>query len=64
VVLGIVATLFFLVPLLFPNGRPPSRRWWPVVWIAIIDGLVQIATVALSDANFSNNFERTKAAMG
>ena len=56
VVLGIVATLFFLVPLLFPDGRPPSRRWWPVVWIAIIDALVQMVTVALSDANFSNNF--------
>jgi len=60
VVLGIVGTLFFLVPLLFPNGRPPSRRWWPVAWIAIIDGLVQIATVALSDANFSNNFPKLR----
>jgi len=58
VVLGITGTLFFLVPLLFPDGRPPSRRWWPVAWIAIIDGLVQIATVALSDANFSNNFPK------
>jgi hypothetical protein len=59
-VLGIVATLFFLVPLLFPDGRPPSRRWWPVVWVAIIDGLVQIVTVALSDANFSNNFPKLR----
>ncbi len=59
VVLGVVATLFFLVPLLFPDGRPPSRRWWPVVWVAIIDGLVQIVTVALSDANF-NNFPKLR----
>ena len=58
--LGIVETLFFLVPLLFPDGRPPSRRWWPVVWIAIIDALVQIVTVALSDANFSNNFPKLR----
>jgi hypothetical protein len=60
VVLGVEATLFFLVPLLFPDGRPPSRRWWPVVWVAIIDGLVQIVTVALSDANFTNNFPKLR----
>ena len=56
IVLGLVGTLFFLVPLLFPDGRPPSRRWWPVVWAAKIAGLVQTVTVAVSDANFSNNF--------
>jgi hypothetical protein len=60
IVLGMSTTLFFLVPLLFPDGRPPSRRWWPVVWIAIVDGLVQIATVALSDANFTNNFPKLR----
>jgi hypothetical protein len=56
VILGITGTLFFLTPLLFPDGRPPSRRWWPVVWVAIIAGLAQMVTVALSDANFSTNF--------
>jgi peptidoglycan/LPS O-acetylase OafA/YrhL len=60
VVLGMVGTLFFLVPLLFPDGRPPSRRWWPVVWVAIIDGLVQMVTVAVSDANFTNNFPKLR----
>jgi hypothetical protein len=55
-----VGTLFFLVPLLFPDGRPPSRRWWPVVWVAIIDGLVQMVTVAVSDANFTNNFPKLR----
>lgn len=60
VVLGIETTLFFLVPLLFPDGRPPSRRWWPVVWAAIIAGLVQMVTVAVSDANFSNNFPKLR----
>jgi hypothetical protein len=59
-VLGVSSTLFFLVPLLFPDGRPPSRRWWPVVWVAIIAGLGQIVTVALSDANFSNNFPKLR----
>ncbi len=60
VVLGMVSTLFFLVPLLFPDGRPPSRRWWPVVWVAIIDGLVQMVTVAVSNANFTNNFPKLR----
>jgi hypothetical protein len=60
VVLGIVSTLFFLVPLLFPDGRPPSRRWWPVVWVAIIDGLLQMVIVALSNANFTNNFPKLR----
>jgi peptidoglycan/LPS O-acetylase OafA/YrhL len=60
IVLGMVGTLFFLVPLLFPDGRPPSRRWRPVVWVAIIGGLVQMVTVALSDANFTNNFPKLR----
>jgi hypothetical protein len=60
VVLGMVGTLYFLVPLLVPDGRPPSRRWWPVVWAAIIGGLAQMVTVALSDANFTNNFPKLR----
>ncbi len=37
---------FVFIPLLFPDGRPPSRRWWPVVWLAA--GL--IALVVISNA--------------
>ena len=22
--------------LLFPDSRPPTRRWWPVFWIAVV----------------------------
>jgi hypothetical protein len=60
VVLGIVSTLLFLTPLLFPDGRPPSRRWWPVVWVAIIAGLVQMVCAALSDVDFSGNFPKLR----
>jgi len=56
VVLGIGGPLFFLTPLLFPDGRLPSRRWWPVVWVAAVAGLIQIACAAISDVNFSSNF--------
>ncbi len=56
VILGAEAPLFFLPPLLFPDGRLPSRRWWPVVWLAIVSAIGQMVTVALSNANFSNNF--------
>ncbi len=55
-VLGVVAPLFFLTPLLFPDGRPPSRRWRPVIWVAIISGLGQMVCAALSDVDFSSNF--------
>jgi signal transduction histidine kinase len=39
---------FALIPLLFPDGRSPSRRWQPIVWIAagaIVVGMVSFALV-------------------
>ena len=35
-----------LIPLLFPDGRPASRRWRPVVWIAA--GAIVVGTVSLA----------------
>jgi len=56
VILGIEGPLFFLTLLLFPDGRPPSRRWWPVVWVAVAAAVVDAVFSGISDVNFSSNF--------
>ena len=43
-ILGFVSLV--LIPLLFPDGRPPSRRWWPIVWIAT--GAIVLGTVSFA----------------
>ena len=53
VVLGISAPLLLLTPLLFPDGRPPSPRWWPVVWVAVAGGLAVMVRSARSPTSTS-----------
>jgi signal transduction histidine kinase len=44
----IIGPLFVLLPLLFPDGRPPSRRWRGVGWLAV--SLIFFHAVALAIA--------------
>lgn len=56
IVLALGGPLYFLTPLLYPDGRLPSRRWRPVVWVAVAGIVVETATSAVSDVNFTQNF--------
>jgi hypothetical protein len=42
-----VVLAFVFLPLLFPDGRPVSARWWPVAWLGGLGLLVLFVTQAL-----------------
>jgi hypothetical protein len=42
-----VILVLLLLPVLFPDGRPPSPRWRPVVWAIVAGAVVTIVLAAL-----------------
>src|SRR5215207_905822 len=48
---GSLPLLPFLL-LLFPDGRLPSRRWRPVVWLIIGSGLAEVVASAFAPGRF------------
>jgi hypothetical protein len=46
--------LFTLVPLLFPTGRPPSRRWHVVVWMSAIGAVTSVFAVAVGTRRWTD----------
>jgi signal transduction histidine kinase len=45
-----LALVFIGLPLLFPDGRLPSRRWWPVAALAGLGALGAVVLGMLTDA--------------
>jgi len=43
--LSVTVTMLLL---LFPTGRPPSRRWWPLVWLTVANSAVYVVGAALA----------------
>jgi hypothetical protein len=49
---GAGVNLFLLLLLLFPDGRLPSRRWRPVVWLVVLNMVTQGASSAFLTERF------------
>src|SRR5215203_2765427 len=39
--------LLVYVALLYPNGQPPTKRWWPVAWLVGIAAVAAVTVEAL-----------------
>jgi signal transduction histidine kinase len=46
-------TVVYLL-LLFPTGRPPSRRWWPVAWTTVLFAVIMVVESLVSPGRFND----------
>jgi signal transduction histidine kinase len=60
-VTGIIPVLLFL-PLLFPDGRLPSRRWRPLVWISSATLVFLTISVLFGERMFTGNVNSVRVA--
>ena len=60
-VVGIIPVLLFL-PQLFPNGRLPSRRWRPLVWISAGTLAFLAVGVLFGERSFTGNVNSVRVA--
>ena len=66
VVLGLVSTIFWIVgimpvllflPMVFPDGRVPSRRWRPVAWLILATLVFLFFAVFLGEPRLTGSVE-------
>ncbi|MFL5736853.1 MAG: histidine kinase [Actinomycetota bacterium] len=58
-ILGIIPVVLFL-PLIFPDGRLPSRRWRPLAWITWALLLFLTASILLGQRTFTGSVESVR----
>jgi hypothetical protein len=58
------ASIFTLLPLLFPDGLPPTRRWWTVGWLALIGMVMIVISLTLLPGPMSEHLPSVENPLG
>ncbi|HUF60007.1 MAG TPA: histidine kinase [Actinomycetota bacterium] len=58
-IVGILPALI-LLPLLFPDGRLPSQRWRPLLWLTFVTLLVVFVAFIVGSPTLTGSAERTR----